>query len=136
VAIVQWRRSKIRWRWIVSLLLLPFVVAAAVLIAAVVTTDPNNYKPQITDAVERATGRGVVLNGPVRVGRSLWPTIELDDVSLANLPGGTRPDMVHAEHVEARLSLPALLNRRIDLRSHPKIIASTGLVIVSAGWIV
>jgi len=112
---VQWRRSKIRWRWIVSLLLLPFVVAAAVLIAAVVTTDPNNYKPQITDAVERATGRGVVLNGPVRVGRSLWPTIELDDVSLANLPGGTRPDMVHAEHVEARLSLPALLNRRIDL---------------------
>jgi AsmA protein len=34
---------------------------------------------------------------------------------LANLPGGTRPDLVRAERIQAQLSLPALLHRRIEL---------------------
>src|SRR5262249_13232908 len=53
--------------------------------------------------------------GPLRISRSLWPTIEVTDVMLANLPGGTRPDLAHAERIEARLSLPALLHRRIEM---------------------
>jgi uncharacterized protein involved in outer membrane biogenesis len=34
---------------------------------------------------------------------------------LANLPGGTRPDLVRAERIEAQLSLPALLHCRIEV---------------------
>ncbi len=77
--------------------------------------DPNDYKPEIIAAVRNATGRTLTLNGPVRLGRSLWPTIEVSDVTLANLPGGSRPDIARAERIEAQLSLPALLWRRIEV---------------------
>jgi uncharacterized protein involved in outer membrane biogenesis len=74
-----------------------------------------DYKPQIIVAVQNTTGRTLTLNGPVRLRRSLWPTIEVSDVTLANLPGGSRPDIARAERIEAQLSLPALLWHQIDV---------------------
>jgi uncharacterized protein involved in outer membrane biogenesis len=94
------------------LLLLPF----AALGVAVALVNPNDYKPQIIAAVQRVTGRTLSMGGVLRISRSLWPTIEITDVTLANLPGGTRPDLVRAERIEAQLSLPALLHRRIEVR--------------------
>lgn len=95
----------------VFLLLLP-VVAVGV---AVAILDPNDYKPQMIAAAQRATGRVLILGGPLRISHSLWPTIEVTNVELANLPGGTRPDIARAERIEAQLSLPALLHRRLEL---------------------
>ena len=91
-----------------------FLPAIGVVIAAAVI-DPNVYKPELIATVQRATGRTLSLGGPLRVSRSLWPTIEVTDVQLANLPGGTRPDMARAERIEAQLSLFALLRRRIEI---------------------
>ena len=81
----------------------------------IVVLDPNDYKPEIIEAVRNATGRTLDLRGPLRISRSLWPSIEVSDVMLANLPGGTRPDMARAERIEAELSLPALFWRRIEV---------------------
>jgi uncharacterized protein involved in outer membrane biogenesis len=100
------------WLSAAALLLLLAVVALG---GAVTLLDPNDYKPQIVAAVERGTGRTLSLGGPLRISRSLWPTIELTDVTLANLPGGTRPDLARVERIEAQLSLPALLHRRIEV---------------------
>jgi uncharacterized protein involved in outer membrane biogenesis len=92
--------SKRRW----------FLGAAAVLVllplaavgAVVVLVDPDDYKPQLAAAVKEATGRTLTLGGPLRISRSLWPTIEVNDVQLANLPGGSRPDMARAEQIQAQ----------------------------------
>jgi uncharacterized protein involved in outer membrane biogenesis len=91
------------------------VLPVAAVGAAAVLLDPNDYKQTLVDAVQDATGRELSLNGPVRLSRSLWPTVEINDVTLANLPGGTRPDMARAERIEAQLSLPALFRRRIEV---------------------
>jgi hypothetical protein len=101
------------WRLSAAALLL--LLALAALGAAVTFLDPNDYKPQIIAAVQQATGRTLSLGGPLRISRSLWPTIEVMDVTLANLPGGTRPDLARAERIQAQLSLPALLHRRIEI---------------------
>ncbi len=97
-------------------------MAAAILIvlpigavgALIATVDPNDYKPEIAAVVQEATGRALSLDGPVRITRSLWPTIEIRDVKLANLPGGTRPDMGRAERITAQVSLLPLLWGRIE----------------------
>ena len=89
------------------------VVAAAGIAAAVF--DPSVFKPRIEQAVVDATGRAVTLNGPIRIGWSLPPTIEATDVSLANLVGGSRPDIVHVERIQAALSLRALFRREIEV---------------------
>jgi len=100
--------------WLSAAALLLFLAAASLGIA-VTFLDPNDYKPQIIAAVQQATGRTLSLGGPLRISRSLWPTIDVTDVTLANLPGGTRPDLARAERIEAQLSLPALLHRRIEM---------------------
>ena len=105
--------SKRGW-WLGAIALVVILPAAAIGIAIFVL-DPDDYKPQLEAAVLEATGRTLTLGGPLRVSRSLWPTIEVNDVRLANLPGGTRADMARAERIEAQLSLPALLWRRIEI---------------------
>jgi hypothetical protein len=104
--------GKVWWLSAVALLLL---LAVAALGVAITLLDPNDYKPQIVAAVQQATGRTLTLGGPLRISRSLWPTIEVTDVTLANLPGGTRRDLARVERIEAQLSLPALLHRRIEV---------------------
>jgi AsmA family len=101
--------------WWLSVAALLLFLAVAALGIAVTLLDPNDYKPQIVAAVQQATGRTLSLGGPLRISRSLWPTIEVADVTLADLPGGTRPDLARAERIEAQLSLPALLHRRIEV---------------------
>lgn len=107
-----------RWgRRLLGVALVLTLMTAAGFGLVVALLDPEDLKPRIAAAVEHVTGRALVLRGPVRIGRSLWPTIEVEDASLANLPGGSRPDMARVERVEARLSLPALLRRRLDVTS-------------------
>jgi len=99
--------------WWLSAAALLLLLTVAALGVAVTLVNPNDYKLQIVAAVQQATGRTLSLGGPLRISRSLWPTIEITDVTLANLPGGTRPDLARAERIEAQLSLLALLRRRI-----------------------
>jgi uncharacterized protein involved in outer membrane biogenesis len=82
---------------------------------ALAVMDPDDLKPQLIDAVQLATGRTMTLGGKLRISRSLWPTIEVSDIQLANLPGGTRPDMARAERIEAQLSVIALLWHRLEV---------------------
>lgn len=77
--------------------------------------DPNAFKPSLIAAVQEATGRTLSIGGDVRFSRSLWPTIEASDVKLANLPGGSRSDMARAERIAVELSIPALLQHRIEI---------------------
>lgn len=105
-----------RKRWLVVPILvfaLPVLAGAAALLAV----DPNDFKPQLVAAVEQATGRTLTVGGDLSIGKSLWPVVVVSDVSLANLPGGSRPDIAHAERIQARLSLPALLHRRVEITS-------------------
>jgi uncharacterized protein involved in outer membrane biogenesis len=105
--------SRQAWYWGAAAALIVLPVAALGIAVAVI--DPNDYKPQLAAAVEDATGRPLSFGGPLRIRPSLWPTIEVNDVKLANLPGGSRPDMARAERIEAQLSLLALLWRRIEV---------------------
>ena len=100
--------------WLTGLAAL-VVVPAASLAVAVARLDPNDLKPSLIAAVQDATGRTFRMNGDMRISRSLWPTVEVEDVTLANLPGGSRPDMARAERITVELSIPALLSRRIEV---------------------
>lgn len=95
------------------------VVGLALMIGALALAlasfDPNTLKPRIEKAVWDATGRTLTLNGPVRIGWSLHPTFEVSDVTLANVPGGTRPDIARIERIEAQLSIVALFRGEIEI---------------------
>lgn len=105
------RRPWLRW-----LLIVPAALFAVVVGVAVASFDPESQKPRIAAAVEARTGRQLTLAGPIGLKLSLFPTVTLQDVSLANMPGGSRPDMARVERVEAEFALLPLLSRRLELR--------------------
>lgn len=99
-----------RWWPILLALLLLLPVAAVQLLF-----NGDTLRRRAEDAVRRATGRELTIAGPVGIAWSLAPTIKARDVSLANPPGYSRPSLLHADAIEARVSLLGLLSRRIDL---------------------
>ncbi len=104
----------VRWLLVIPAALL--VLGLAALGAAVALFDPDAQKPRIAAAVEAATGRRLTLAGPIGLKFSLFPTVTLEDVALANMPGGSRPEMARARRVEAEFALLPLLSRRLELR--------------------
>ncbi len=79
--------------------------------------DPDSQRGRITEAVRRATGRQLSIAGPLRVRWGLAPALEAEDVSLANMAGGSRPQMAVAARVEARLRLLGLLSGHVEIAS-------------------
>ena len=96
----------------VAAIIVIVVGAGAVLIARF---DPNSYKPDIIQAMKRATGRDLALNGKIALKPSLWPTIQVEDVAFSNPPGFSRPQMATLRRLELQLSLLPLLSRRIEI---------------------
>jgi AsmA protein len=105
-----------RWRRIMLIVIGLLVVLPIIGLGIFIGTfDPNSWKPRIQNAVMRATGRELSLNGPISLKWSLVPTIEVRDVALANFDGGSRPQMVTAQSVEAQIALLPLLSNRLDI---------------------
>jgi AsmA protein len=110
----------------IAVIVIVVIGAGAVLVASF---DPNTYKPQIIEAVKRATGRTLALNGKIGLKPSLWPTIQVVDVAFANPPGFSRPQMATLQGLELQLGLLPLLSSRIEINRlvliHPDILLET-----------
>jgi uncharacterized protein involved in outer membrane biogenesis len=105
-----------RWRRILAIVIGLLVVLPVSGIGIFIATfNPDDWKPRIQNAVMRATGRELSLNGPISLKWSLVPTIEARDVALANVDGGSRPKMVTAQSIEAEVALLPLLSNRLDI---------------------
>jgi uncharacterized protein involved in outer membrane biogenesis len=104
------------WRWVAIIVALVVLLPAVGLAIFLATLDLDSYKPRITAAAEQATGRKLELNGPIGLGVSLVPTLQLRDVAFANMAGGSRPQMVTVREVDIELALLPLLSKRVELR--------------------
>ncbi len=89
------------------------IIAAAAGLA--LSFDPNAEKGRIIAAVRRATGRDLVLAGPLRLTYGLHPTLEAEDIAFANMPGGSRPQMITAAQMAVQVALLPLLSRRVEI---------------------
>lgn len=113
--LLDWRGRRVSKRgWLGGVAAL-VLVPASVLALLILRLDPNDYKGDLIAAVGTATGRRLELTGDLHLSRSLWPTLEAEGVTLSNLPGGSRPDMARAERIAVELSVPALLQHRVEV---------------------
>jgi len=88
---------------IVALLVVPLLV------------DIDSYKPEIVAQVKRATGRDVVIDGPIRLSLLPVPSVRVDGVKFFNMPGSKNPNMVEVKSVTVRPSLLALLIGNVEI---------------------
>jgi len=87
-------------------------VAAVVVVS---TMDFNQYKPMLAERVKAATGRDIAIQGDVKLGLSLTPTLAVDGVTFANASWGSRPEMARVKRLEVQVQLLPLISREIHV---------------------
>ena len=92
-----------------------FIVAIIGIAIVISTFDVNQYKGEITQAVEDATGRKLVIGGDIGFKVSLIPTVVIEDVKFANASWGSKPEMLSLGKFEVQVSLMPLLSGNIQV---------------------
>ncbi|NIR29841.1 MAG: AsmA family protein [Gammaproteobacteria bacterium] len=95
----------------VTFLVLSMLAAA---ISLLNTIDLNRYRDLVTQQIDAATGRELVL-GPIDVAISLRPTLRARNVALKNAEWSSQSAMVQVERLDASVALLPLLNGRLEI---------------------
>jgi hypothetical protein len=92
------------------------VVALLVAVVAILKSqDFNQYKGLVAEKVKEATGRDLTLAGDVELVLSLTPALAVNDVTFANAPWGSRPEMVKLKRLEAEVRLLPLISGQVEV---------------------
>lgn len=86
-----------------------------VLVALPFLIDVNSYKPLIVSQVKTATGRDLVIDGPISLSLLPTPTVSVTGVKFFNAAGSKNANMVEVKSVTVKPSLFALLTGRIEV---------------------
>jgi len=102
-------------------LLIGIAVLVVVLVAAVLVVpgliDWNGYKPEIQAAARDATGRELRLQGDIGLSVLPSPSLSVENVTFANVEGGSEADMVSLESLRVHVALLPLLSGRVHVTS-------------------
>ena len=101
-----------RWSKIVLGVAAVLVLAIGVTVAIVWGKLPQ----LVADRASKATGRTVEI-GALTLSPGRWVGVELHDASIANLPGGTRPQMATLGSLTGEVELWPLLHGTIVARA-------------------
>ncbi len=91
-----------------------FGLMVVALLAAPFVIDVNSYKPTIVAEVKKATGRDLILEGPIRLSLLPVPEVTVSGVKFVNLPGSKNPNMVDVKSVTVKPSLLSLLAGKVE----------------------
>lgn len=103
-------------KWAIGLLGGAALLFGGAVVALIVALDAGTLTPRLLAAIEGATGRAATL-GAVSLRPGLTPQLVVEGATLANLPGGARPDMARIRRIEASLALLPLLRGKVAFRS-------------------
>ncbi len=101
-----------RIAWTVAALLGPLLAAA---VAAPYLVNVEAYKPVLIQAVKEATGRELVIDGPMRLRMFPVPRVSAQRVHFANAPGAEGAQMVDVRWIGASPSWWALLRGNVEI---------------------
>lgn len=112
VRILEARAMRLRTILVVAVGLVLILVA----IVAVRSIDFDRYKGLVADRVKAATGRELKIAGKLGLEIGFSPAVVVEDVSFANAPWGSRPEMVKVRRFELEVALVPLIFRDIRIK--------------------
>src|SRR5262245_62296874 len=105
-------RSRPITRWLIGVLVLVLLAGLGYALFPFLI-DEEQYRRPLEAGASIALGRRVTIEGPISLSLSLNPTLVLEDVHIANPSWSSRPDLLQASRLEARLSFLELLRREL-----------------------
>lgn len=92
-----------------------FFLVIGLVIVAVATFDPNDYKDSIAEKVREDTGRNLQIEGDIRLTVYPWLGIELNGITLSNAAGFGDKPFLKTSLVKARAKLLPLLRKQLEM---------------------
>lgn len=96
-------------------ILLAFIMLA--LLAFVATFDANNYKPQIIEQVEKATGRTFTIGGDINLSIFPWIGLKVEDVALGNEKGFKAKQFAAIKQLDVKINVLPLLKKEVEINT-------------------
>jgi len=96
-----------------SLSILALVVLALLIVPFFLNVD--DYKVEIEQKVEDATGRALKIGG-LQASLFPWVGVTLDDVTFANRAGFTQKDFLKVKHLDVQVALLPLLSKQLEIK--------------------
>lgn len=78
--------------------------------------DLNQMKGKIELLISEATQRDFKIDGDIVLSRSLIPTLTVDSISLAGMPGGKYKEMFSAEKIELSIAIVPLFKKQVAIK--------------------
>lgn len=85
------------------------------LIGLVVFVNPNDLKPQISQAVTKFTGRQLQLGGDIQWSMFPWLGLQLNDVKLTNNPNFGNDPFAQIKKLDIQVRLVPLLHKQLEI---------------------
>ncbi len=101
---------------VLKYLIILAVLAVVVIFGLIMTTDVNQYKPQIIELVKNSTKRDFNIEGDLKLAPSLIPTIKVSGVTFGNASWGEKKPMVSVGDFEAQVALMPLLSKNVQIK--------------------
>ncbi len=91
------------------------VLFIAAIIVVLLVFDPNKFKPEIAAAVEKATGRELLVQGDLQLSLFPWLGVETGAMSLGNAPGFGKEAFAKIEGAAVKVKLLPLLRKDVEV---------------------
>ena len=101
----------------IKILLFIIVLLIIAVLTFVITFDANNYKTQITDQVENATGRDFSIDGDINLSVFPWVGIKIEKVSLGNEKGFSAKHFAAIEQLDVKVNVLPLLKKEVEINT-------------------
>jgi AsmA protein len=102
---------------IVKYVLVLVIVLLIALLAFAATFDANNYKPQIIEQVEKATGRDFSIAGDINLSVFPWIGLKVEDVSLGNEKGFSAKQFAAIKQLDIKVNVLPLLKKEVEINT-------------------
>ena len=91
------------------------VLITVVVVGFVYTFDANDYKEEISAAVEAVTGRTMTISGDANISLYPWIGIKIHDVAIENRDGFSHKHFANVDRFDIRVKILPLFERRLDI---------------------
>lgn len=102
-------------RTLIKIIVVIVILAIAALIAIPFLIDPNDYKEEISQQVEKATGRQLIIQGDIGLSVFPWVALQLGQLSLSNAEGFEADHFASVNSAQIRIKLMPLLKREVEM---------------------
>jgi AsmA protein len=102
-------------RLVLTLIIAGILIGLVALVGVVVFVNPNDLKPQISQAVKAVTGRALQIKQGISWSIFPWLGLQIHDAKLGNLPGFGPEPFAEVKKLAIQVRLLPLLHKQLEI---------------------